>query len=91
MKRSSWLEKAKCTSPDYSTEMFFSTENKRMRRRQADRALSIWEQCNVVDECAQDLVNGSNFNRDVYPYHVRAGRRLWVKEEVLTLPLPEAS
>ena len=91
MKSSSWLEKAKCNSPDYSTEMFFSPENKRMRQRQADRALSICEQCDVVDECAQDLVNVSNFNRDVYPYHVRAGRRLWVKEDVLTLPLPEAS
>ncbi len=86
MLKDSWLKEARCASPKYSTDMFFSSGNKRMSPRKADRALSICRECTVVDECAIDLVEVGHW-RDVYPHQVRAGRRLWIQEEVESLPL----
>lgn len=88
MLKDSWLKEARCNDPKFPTSMFFSQGTKRMSPRKADRALSVCRQCTVVEECARDLVTVGNF-RDVYPHQVRAGRRLWVQEEVITLPLPE--
>jgi hypothetical protein len=90
MLKDNWLKEAACSDPKYHTDLFFSGDNRRMSPKKADRALSICRRCTVVEECARDLVEVGHW-RDVYPHQIRAGRRLWVKEEVATLPRREST
>lgn len=87
--KTSWLQQAACSKPEITTSVFFSetADGKRMRQRKVDYALSICRQCTVIDECAQDLVEVGH-RRDIFPYQVRANRRLWVEEDILSLPEP---
>jgi hypothetical protein len=84
MLKDKWLQDAGCK--EYSTDDFFSSQHKRMSPRKAAHALAICAKCTVIDECARDLVEVGNM-RDMYPHQIRANRRLWIKEEVESLPL----